>query len=83
MRRSIKALFVIIGWSILFYVSCAIAAPIVLSFRDPIIQAIPLEFMIPALIMAMGISVPVLYGAMFLITPLFLATIEVFSDVSR
>ena len=79
MRRSVKALLVCIGWIVVCIVSFTLVNPIIESFirSDGLI---PIEYAIPALIMAVGVGVPIMYCTIFLITPLFMATLEVLDD---
>ena len=76
MKRFVKGTLVLIGWSIVLMVACIIAKPIIYSFTLPN-GLIPIEYAIPAFIMALGVGVPLMYGAIALITPLVMATIEV------
>ena len=80
MRRSIKAVGVLIGWIIVYFATIAIVTPIVIALRDPVTQIISLEYSIPVFIVLMSVGVPIMYGAIFLITPLVMATLEVLDD---
>ena len=82
MRRSIKAVFVVIGWIVVYCVAILLVTPVIMSFQDPLIQDVPLESIIPALIMAVGVGIPIMYGAIVLIAPLIFATIELFEPES-
>lgn len=79
MRRCVKGLFVSIGWVIVYTIALVVVTPIVLVLEDPQMYTLTLEYALPMLIMTWSICVPIMYGAVFLITPLVMATIEVFS----
>lgn len=78
MRRSVKGLFVVIGWVVLYLITMIVLFPVVYAYYDTSIQGIPLEYAIPVLIMLLSVGIPILYTAIGLITPLVMATIEVF-----
>ena len=78
MNRYAKIVLVIMGWLVVYVIILVVVTPIIVAFQDPVIQDVPLEFAIPAFIMGVSITVPLIYGALFLLTPLVMATLEVF-----
>jgi len=70
-------LLVVIGWAVFFYAAVLLTAHVVTALIDPRTHLIPLEVVISVLIMTWAICVPIMYGAVLLITPLVMATIEV------
>ena len=80
MNRYIKVMLIIIGWVVVFGLAVLLVSPIALSFQDPVLQDTPLHMIFPSLVMSIGIALPIMYGVSFLITPLLMATIEIFDN---
>jgi uncharacterized membrane protein YvlD (DUF360 family) len=74
-----KGVLVLIGWAVVFLIVSALSRAVIMGFYDTAIQGVPLESAIPVVILTIGIVLPIIYSAIFLITPLFMATLEVFS----
>jgi len=80
MRRSEKALLVCIGWVVVCIAVVVLVTPIVIAMRDPTTHIIPIENAIPVLVLTISVCLPIAYMAVELITPLFMATLEVLDD---
>ena len=80
MNRYIKVLLIITGWVVIFGLVVLLATPIALSFIDPVLQDVPLNMVLPVIIMSIGVALPIIYGLSFLIMPLMVATIEIFDN---
>ena len=75
MGQYAKVGLIVIGWILLICVTVMIVLPIAFTFEDPVLKDMPLDAIIPALIMMLAVGVPI---TSFLMTPLLFATIEVF-----